>query len=681
MDRPGEIERKPALLADWARENGKCTLLLAALYFLLGHASFHIVVDNVLVTPVHFAAEGVALALMLLRGPALWPGVFAGQLLLALSCGLPLIPSLAISAVNSAEAVMGVLLFRWLGLDTGLARARDLAGLLLLIFFVLQPFSATLGNASLWAAGIITEPSVLADSWLDWWNGNSLGQMLVAPLLLWMLGGKRTPRQMSADILYAFAMLVPAVLVTNYVVNRTGMTSLLVISVPLIVLLAVYRGMIAVCTGALFTALCALYATSYGIGPFVGEGGAGILDLNIYIIGLTLTGQFLAIFLEKDREQQKIEDELRAAREQLGRTAYELTKNIPVGTYAMEFDDKGDPHFTFLSERYLAMTGLKREEVMADHAVALRPMNAAGREEITRLNRETFATKQRFFWEGEISVRGETRQVTLESVPRDVPGRGTVWEGTMIDITERKRSAERERELEAEHRRELETKLRTSIEASAVAHEINQPLSAILLQSKMTLQDNGDERKALEVIASEADRVVKTIEKMKTLLRNVQTEHKPMNLTQVVNSALLYTKTQMERDGISVRRHGLDHECTIYGDDEQLQLALINVLRNAAEALTESDEPERDRVIGVELRGNETEAELIIGDSGPGWSEAAGAAESFETPLTTTKQQGSGIGIYVVRTAVQNHGGKIALGQSPLGGAEVKLTFQRVEKA
>jgi PAS domain S-box-containing protein len=343
----------------------------------------------------------------------------------------------------------------------------------------------------------------------------------------------------------------------------------------------------------------------------------------------------------------------------------------------MEFDDKGDPHFTFLSERYLAMTGLKREEVMADHAVALRPMNAAGREEITRLNREAFAAKQRFFWEGEISVRGETRQVTLESVPRDVPGRGTVWEGTMIDITERKRSAERERELEAKHRRELETKLRTSIEASAVAHEINQPLSAILLQSKMTLQDNGDERKALEVIASEADRVVKTIEKMKTLLRNVQTEHKPMNLTQVVNSALLYTRTQMERDGINVRRQGLDHECTIYGDDEQLQLALINLLRNAAEALTESDEPERDRVIGVELHVNETEAELIIGDSGPGWSEAAGAAEPFETPLTTTKQQGSGIGMYVVRTAVQNHGGKIALGQSPLGGAEVRLTFPR----
>ena len=69
---------------------------------------------------------------------------------------------------------------------------------------------------------------------------------------------------------------------------------------------------------------------------------------------------------------------------------------------------------------------------------------------------------------------------------------------------------------------------------------------------------------------------------------------------------------------------------------------------------------------------------MQLDDSGPGWSEAAGAAEPFETPLTTTKQQG--IGMYVVRTAVQNHGGKMSFGQSPLGGAEVRLTFPRAQK-
>ncbi|MEX1044646.1 MAG: ATP-binding protein, partial [Chthoniobacterales bacterium] len=68
--------------------------------------------------------------------------------------------------------------------------------------------------------------------------------------------------------------------------------------------------------------------------------------------------------------------------------------------------------------------------------------------------------------------------------------------------------------------------------------------------------------------------------------------------------------------------------------------------------------------------------ELVIDDSGPGWP-AAGPAE---VPLTTTKESGTGIGLYVVRTAVANHRGEIAFGRSPLGGAEVRLRFPQAAR-
>jgi two-component system nitrogen regulation sensor histidine kinase NtrY len=110
------------------------------------------------------------------------------------------------------------------------------------------------------------------------------------------------------------------------------------------------------------------------------------------------------------------------------------------------------------------------------------------------------------------------------------------------------------------------------------------------------------------------------------------------------------------------------------GDDAQLQLAITNILRNSVEAIDETDPPER--AIEVELSAKANEVELTIGDSGPGWS----GAEQSEVPLTSTKKDGTGIGLYVVRTAVQNHGGKIEFGRSPLGGAEVRLTFPRAEK-
>jgi PAS domain S-box-containing protein len=1028
--------------------------LLAVLYFVFGHLSFLVHVDNVLVTPVLFASEGIALAFALRYGPGVWPGVFAGQLALALSRGLPLLPALGISAGNSIEAVLAVVLFRAFKLDDNLRRARDLAGLLALVFLVLQPFSAAAGNAILWSSGLIADPSALAQSWTNWWIGNSMGQMLVTPLLLVLFSGMRSPRQVAGDFFVPLAVLVPAVIIQELLLRQTGIGSLIVVLVPILILLAIYRGMIAVCVGALAIAASALYATSHNFGPFVGGGHAAILDLNVFLIGIALGGQFLSVFLERGREQQKTEEELRSAREQLQRTAYELTENIPVGTYALEFDAGGDPHFTFLSERYLAMTGLKREEVMANHALALQPMQNSDRAEIERLNREAFATKKRFFWQGEVTLRGEKRQATLESMPRELPDGRVVWEGVMTDVTERRKAEEqlrlvldnvpvavaettltspaeityinehftrifgytldevptvavwaeraypdpvyrrevfrdwdqavfraiktrgsvesmefevtckdgsrrdvvfsaaalpdsllvtmtdvterrkteadlrsmreqlertayeltenipvgtytmvqpphggmayfsfmstrfleltglersaaeadpmnafacvhpddhaewvrknayvfehklpfkeecrvvvkgeihwiiaestprdtpdgsvvwegvltditdrklaeaalrqvtqrmqlaaaaagigfwsrdresrieewddqmfriygvsredfdgrweplvhpddlpvverlteealtagrtgeyeyrivrpdgtvrhirgmsvcaggpqgeslreigvnfditeeieaatREKELDLRHRRDLEAKLKTSLEAATVAHEINQPLSAILLQSKMALQEESEAREALRIVAEEAQRVVVTIDKMKTLMRNVQTEHEPVNLANLVRSALLYNKGLLAREEIRVQESGLDSLFQIMGDDAQLQLAITNILRNAAEAIDESAAKRRE--ISIDLSGNKDEVILTIGDSGPGWS----GAELAKIPLSTTKKGGTGIGLYVVRTAMENHRGELAFGRSALGGAEVKMIFPR----
>ena len=207
-----------------------------------------------------------------------------------------------------------------------------------------------------------------------------------------------------------------------------------------------------------------------------------------------------------------------------------------------------------------------------------------------------------------------------------------------------------------------------------MAHEINQPLSSILLQSKMALQTGEEPAEALRIIAQEAQRVVVTIEKMKTLLRNVQTEQRPVDLVDVVRSALLYNKGLLARHGVNLQTGGLEHPCRIIGDDAQLQLAITNLLRNAAEAIDDAEAEKRE--IALELCADGDTVELLIGDSGPGWS----GAEDHELPLTTTKKGGTGIGLYVVRTAIENHRGEIVFGRSPLGGAEVRLKFLRVQE-
>jgi PAS domain S-box-containing protein len=518
------------------------------------------------------------------------------------------------------------------------------------------------------------------------------------------------------------------------------------------------------------------------------------------IFGAVVLEDRLLVSMTDVSERKKAERAIRSLREELQKTAYELTENIPVGTYTMvQPPDGGMAYFSFMSTRFLELTGLEPEEARADPMNAFACVHPDDHEEWVRKNAYVFEHKLPFKEECRVVIKGETRWITAESTPRDMPDGSVVWEGVLtditarrlaeealrqvtqrmqlaaaaagigfwsrdresrieewddqmfriygvsredfdgrweplvhpddlpvvellteealtaghtgeyeyrivrpdgtvrhirgmsvcasgplgessreigvnFDITEEKEAARREKEFDLRHRRDLENKLKTSLTASAVAHEINQPLSTILLQSKMALESGTGTRDILQSIAAEAQRVVVTIDKMKTLLRNVQTDHRQIDLAEVVQSTLLYNKGLLARHNIRVVRTGLKKPCRIMGDDAQLQLALTNLLRNAVEAIEES-QPEK-REIAVAIKAGTETVELIVGDSGPGWS----GAPIVETPLHTTKKGGTGIGLYVVRTAMENHRGEITFGPSPLGGAEVRLTFPRVEE-
>jgi two-component system sensor kinase FixL len=262
---------------------------------------------------------------------------------------------------------------------------------------------------------------------------------------------------------------------------------------------------------------------------------------------------------------------------------------------------------------------------------------------------------------------------------------------TLLDITER-RQAERaraearrlERRLEEHRRLRLEQKLRSSLTAAAVAHEINQPLSAILLNAQLAQSQSqrysqglaaglaadaaAPDADTLATLISEAERMVTITEKMRSLLRNLQAEPVPIDLAAVVESALLYLRPRLVEAGVSLQRRGLENPAWIRGDADQLQVALSNLLRNAIEALAPRPDPRRIRVA---LRAAADRLELTIHDNGPGLP--AGVIEAL--PLMTTKPYGSGIGLYVVHTTAENHGASLHFGRSPLGGAAVRLGF------
>jgi PAS domain S-box-containing protein len=120
-------------------------------------------------------------------------------------------------------------------------------------------------------------------------------------------------------------------------------------------------------------------------------------------------------------------------------TALQLTENIPVGTYVMQVAPDGSPRFTFLSQRWLDMLDLEREAVMADPFNGFKTVHPDDYGAFIALNMEVFEKTLPFYWEGRCVVKGEIKWLIAESVPRKLPDGGTVWEGVMTDITERKR--------------------------------------------------------------------------------------------------------------------------------------------------------------------------------------------------------------------------------------------------
>jgi signal transduction histidine kinase len=261
--------------------------------------------------------------------------------------------------------------------------------------------------------------------------------------------------------------------------------------------------------------------------------------------------------------------------------------------------------------------------------------------------------------------------------------------GAFLDVTERKRAEaaleqafRREAELKERQRLELEAKLRTSLTAAAVAHEIQQPLSAVLLnaqllQTRLEHLPDGQVRSLLQPLlqqqVSESQRIVTTIEKMGMLLRNVQTEQQRIDLCDVVANTLLYLRSLLARHRVLVESRGLDQPRWLQGDASQLQMALANLIRNALEALSLSGVVEPRLRLSLDHHQDAHGSlwlELRVADNGPGFADL----QLEQLLLASTKPQGSGLGLFVVNAAVQIHGGSVQLGHSAeLGGAEVLL--------
>jgi len=297
--------------------------LVAVSYFLAGNLSLAISPDNShnIVTVVVFSAEGIALASAILFGKRVWIGVFIGQFFLAYYNGMGWQPSLGIAMVNSAEAILAVVLFKKFHLNKNLSTFWDVLGLILIIVLFLQPFSALLGNFILVKFHVIEAKEYLHSSFF-WFIGNMMGQLLVAPTIL-LLYANITKKDIFKVI---FVILISAISSYLFLEVYPIFNPLLLLGITVFFTLflsyklGVHYGVLA----TVVIAFVSLYLTHNGMGVFVhGENALdNVLNLNFYflfqILLVLLFGTLLSDVknqtqnlrilvqkeIEKNREQQ-----------------------------------------------------------------------------------------------------------------------------------------------------------------------------------------------------------------------------------------------------------------------------------------------------------------------------------------------------------------------------------------
>ena len=219
--------------------------------------------------------------------------------------------------------------------------------------------------------------------------------------------------------------------------------------------------------------------------------------------------------------------------------------------------------------------------------------------------------------------------------------------------------------------------------ASALAHELNQPLSAIanyMKGSRRLLEESTDERsttlrEAMDRAAEQALRAGQVIRRLRDFVARGESDRRVEDVKKLVEEASALALVGVRDKGVRVRYEFDPRTDFVLADKVQIQQVLLNLMRNAIEAMEDSDK--RELILSTSLAPDNM-VEISVADTGSGISPEI-SAQLFQ-PFITTKRQGMGVGLSISRTIVEAHGGSIAPRPNPEGGTVFSFTLPAVTK-
>jgi PAS domain S-box-containing protein len=274
---------------------------------------------------------------------------------------------------------------------------------------------------------------------------------------------------------------------------------------------------------------------------------------------------------------------------------------------------------------------------------------------------------------------GEYRWLLIRAVPlRDEAGKIVKWYGTSTDVEDLKRAEEALSKSQAELAHV--TRVTTMGElAASIAHEVNQPLSAIVNNGSACLRwldgvaPNLDEaREAARRIIRDGNRAGEVTTRIRALLRKTDKEKARLDINQTIQEVVMLARNEAARKGVTLRMDLAADLPPVLGDRVQLQQVILNLVMNGVEAMASA--LARPRELLIHSRQYESDKALVaVRDSGVGLD--GQDLEKIFDAFYTTKPQGMGMGLAISRSIVEDHGGRLWAAPNDGPGATFQFTL------
>jgi PAS domain S-box-containing protein len=257
---------------------------------------------------------------------------------------------------------------------------------------------------------------------------------------------------------------------------------------------------------------------------------------------------------------------------------------------------------------------------------------------------------------------GEFRLLLDIGVPRFNPdGSFAGYIGSCIDVTEQRRAEEQLRQAQ-ENLARVSRAVAMGELAAAIAHEVNQPLTAIVTNANFSLRQlNGSQphedelREAIAEIANDGTRASAVISRIRSLLMKGAPERNELDINEVIREVSEFLRSELTRNRVAMRFDLASDLPRVQGDRVQLQQVALNLISNGIDAMRTVKK--RPREIVIKSARHPDGVLIQVQDSGPGIDPTL--ADRIFEPFFSSKPEGLGMGLSIARSIVESHGGRL----------------------